>query len=148
MLVEPTQQLLVAQVDAVVGADRYNTAPLTLAQIDKAADKLHGPLKPLIHKRLSIRVLPGPWGPPTERLETESPAGPVAKARGSSCLPVYVNPAESTSPVDLDVTFLALTTTWPISRLPAPRARGSKDDHIHLDTTCLPFVGLCGGVEN
>ena len=47
----PVDPLTPAQVDAVVRTDCYNTAPLTLTDVQKAADELHGPLKPLIGKR-------------------------------------------------------------------------------------------------
>ncbi len=39
-----------AEMDAVVGADGDDAAALALVQIYKAADELHGPLKPLMLK--------------------------------------------------------------------------------------------------
>jgi hypothetical protein len=44
------QQRLMTQVDAVVGADRDGAAAPVPVQILKAADELHGPLKPLMLK--------------------------------------------------------------------------------------------------
>jgi hypothetical protein len=39
-----------AQMNAVVGANGDDAAALTLVQVYKAADELHGPLKPLMSK--------------------------------------------------------------------------------------------------